>query len=680
MLGARARAAEYNAFKAATARQASHEAEEQKLPPKSAPVSLSAFTKNPQQNRNKGNKAWKPLVLDDTPEQESDASDESSCTISTPTRQTGTVNPKSPLLSMNETPHGPRNPQLIRVEMPKFSIPTAPRAMVESTGRPAFIVNPTPQRLQQHSLIKQSLRDAAISVQSSPSNMPGISGFPYPIYPWPIYLQGFPVLGHPSIPAFSTTDHLVNVMVPSDISPTKQENKFALLSKEYADPATGVAFQQFHSSESTNFDTGPMHHQLPYIPYANMPRIWNPFQQMEPFGEQNEFQRPSIQHFNPDSVTPAQHGLQSRFRQPARIARRFSYSERDGTSLQAKNVDKAVIRTVQTPPPQPKAASADEPYDRNSKMQSFVAAQQALARTGKTVLHNPDLYRVKPNGPSTPVPTETSTTESERESRGGENEGRLANRPMLILKPPPGLESKELQVRGLGCMENSQALSQQDEELQNEFRVGTEGWFQLKPVTKSQRIKMNKAMRLCGDTNCADSHAGTSLRTPSTRQNNLHKWTDQDVGGNKATRALVEQIAKEHLKSRYSTLSSGDGAENDRAANAEIESGAICAIGNIWANLIENGDSDAAETSGVNSVWKYKPAPEYAIERTRLMTGNLASTSFFEEETGAFYNAPSRIARDPRFRPPTKEVTKPRPEDEWTRRDVFGGRRRMGPT
>ncbi|KAI1617740.1 hypothetical protein EDD36DRAFT_424868 [Exophiala viscosa] len=659
MLGARARAAEYNAFKAATARQASHEAEEHNLPPKAAPISLSAFTKNPQQNRNKGNKAWVPLVLEDTPEQESDASEETSYTISTPTRQTGTVHPKSSSVSKNETPIGPRHPQVVRADMPNFPIPTAPRAMVGNTARPSFIINPTPQRLQQHSIIKQSLREAAISVQGSPGNMSGPSHVPMPM------------------PAFNTTDHTVNVMVPEDISPTKQENKFASLSKEYANQAAGAAHQQHHSSERTSLEADSMmHDQIPYTPYTNVPQIWNPFQYMDT-SAQNNLRRPATQHYNSDDIMPAHQDRPIVFRNPARVPRRVSYSDTGGM-FQEENKDKSVGVHVWTPLSQLKTTSADEPYDRNSKMQGFVAAQQALAKTGKTVLHNPELYHDKPSAVSTPESTKSSTARSEHEFGNEVSEHQGASRPVPTLKPPPGLELHALQSRSLGYLEIVQGHSHGNEKLRNEFGVGREEWFELKPVTKTERSTMNKAMRLCGDPYWAESPADMSMCTPSTRQDKIRMRTDEGVGGNKATRVLVEQIAREHLRDRQSTLSSGDGAVNDQAASAELESGAICAIGYIWANLIENVDSDTAETNGANSVWKYKPAPEYAIERSRLMTSNSGNTSFFEEDTGTFYNAPSRIARDPRFRPPTKELTKPRPEEDFTRRDIFG-RRRMGP-
>lgn len=69
MLGARARAAEYNAAKAATARQkATRESEELRLPPRPAPISLSAFTRNASYSRNRGAKNFVPLILSEEEE------------------------------------------------------------------------------------------------------------------------------------------------------------------------------------------------------------------------------------------------------------------------------------------------------------------------------------------------------------------------------------------------------------------------------------------------------------------------------------------------------------------------------------------------------------------------------------------------------------------------------------
>lgn len=82
MLGARARAAEYNAAKAASARQqASRESEELKPPLKPAPISLSAFTRHASYSRNRGNKNFVPLTLSEEEEAISASSTDPSCEI-----------------------------------------------------------------------------------------------------------------------------------------------------------------------------------------------------------------------------------------------------------------------------------------------------------------------------------------------------------------------------------------------------------------------------------------------------------------------------------------------------------------------------------------------------------------------------------------------------------------------
>src|SRR5690242_8524020 len=94
MLGAQTRAAEYNAAKKAQARQASREAEEQKAPPLTAPISLGAFSK-PVTSRNKGTKTYVPLVLDATPEYDREDADFDIDYHKTPTKKPTTSTPSS---------------------------------------------------------------------------------------------------------------------------------------------------------------------------------------------------------------------------------------------------------------------------------------------------------------------------------------------------------------------------------------------------------------------------------------------------------------------------------------------------------------------------------------------------------------------------------------------------------
>lgn len=66
MLGAQARAAELQAAKSAAMRQRAHrDTEDHVLPPEAAPVSLTDFVRNPLLNKNKGVKAFRPLIDSD---------------------------------------------------------------------------------------------------------------------------------------------------------------------------------------------------------------------------------------------------------------------------------------------------------------------------------------------------------------------------------------------------------------------------------------------------------------------------------------------------------------------------------------------------------------------------------------------------------------------------------------
>lgn len=144
MLGARARAAEYNAYKAATARQASREAEEQKLPPKPSPISLSAFTRNPLSNRNKGNKTWVPLILEDTREVDVDDDDDDGHNppdyhvMSTPSPSRQTSHSSSHGIDPTAKP-----PSLLLENCNGLFVLTSPMAVLVSPADPIFSIKTT---------------------------------------------------------------------------------------------------------------------------------------------------------------------------------------------------------------------------------------------------------------------------------------------------------------------------------------------------------------------------------------------------------------------------------------------------------------------------------------------------------------------------------------------------------
>jgi hypothetical protein len=307
-------------------------------------------------------------------------------------------------------------------------------------------------------------------------------------------------------------------------------------------------------------------------------------------------------------------------------------------------------------------------------MQSFVAAQQALAKTGKTVLHNPDLHRVRTSEAASPARSGGTATPEHDIRRQMLSPGSVT-----ILKPPPGFGAQAMPRQTLeeGSEQNSSPIDQAT--LRQMFEVEKREWFELKPVTKAQRTKMNRVMNTFARAQAPDQPREFGPKPDEDKKDNLRRWMQLANKDNKPVTTihkLFEDAARERL-SIGAVVVSSDGATCNHLSQAEIECAAICAVGEIVANLMDDGGSSGAVTDTDGLFAKYKPAPEYAIERGRLLMGSSGSTSFFEDNAGGFYTAPSRIARDPRFRPAGKEAIQVKADEGWKLRADMYGRRRM---
>lgn len=670
MLGARARAAEYNAYKAATARQASREAEEQKLPPKPSPISLSAFTKNPLPNRNKGNKTWVPLILEDTPDVHVHVDDTGSThpendgmSTPTPSRQPSRASGRS--ISSTSRPQVPpvRDLQSAHISVPDASARVAPRSHLQHQDYPAPLLNPTPQRPLPHLIIQQSQPGLPVNLNEFPGNSGLFSLYPYPHQLWSSGLQYF---AHPAqVPVYPSNfvPQQSVFMVPDDISPAKQENKLANLSQTYKNsPITFNPIKQ--PFPATPIPNDPVFPQYTASHHETATPDWGlPQQNVD---EMDRHLQPSVfQHSISDSFTPLNEAASEIPTLPGLVSARMSQ---------------------------------EEPYDRESNMQNFVAAQQALARTGKTVLHNPNLHRSKSEGdPTDASNTNTLNAMSEQNSPDKHLKMILLQKPPHFMKPPPGLESHrpaEFSIPSpkppgrkpqLGSEAARTFMSSirggtypdQDNGIQP-FDIDSPDWLELQPATKLERAWMSRMLRLCSRVENIDGTQALNGDFPSTR---CPGYDLQGVDKNASTRIAreaVSQISNDYLARRISQLTCNDGSvSSSDSTMVKIETASIAAVGNIMINIRSSSDVHGSEDDGIGYFWKYKPAPEYAIERGRMMAGNVGSSSFFEEETGGFYNAPSRIARDPRFRVASKEGLKTKMDDEWKLRHDIYGRRRM---
>lgn len=171
MLGAKARAAEYNAYRAASARQASREAEEQRLPPENVPVSLTAFSKTTIPNRNKGNKTWIPLDLDII-DDESCRSVGNPSQCHTPIQQdSGEIESTSKTVSEHSFDSATNSD--IRVCLPNRIPPTAPRAMREKFQTLVTMPAPPAMSIPQDSILHP--RNLNTSINSYPPPLPSLA-------------------------------------------------------------------------------------------------------------------------------------------------------------------------------------------------------------------------------------------------------------------------------------------------------------------------------------------------------------------------------------------------------------------------------------------------------------------------------------------------------------------------
>lgn len=220
MLGAQARAAELQAAKSAAMRQRAHrEAAELSYPPESAAASLTDFARNRSLNKNKGPKAFRPLTESDFEVMEN---------------QSDTQDPAS---------EGPPVGNVRKSGLE--SAPIAPRAMLNRSD--SQLSKLTPSRVQAPVFTPRSQTTESF-VKSSDSFggkrlTPGIS----------------PCTDKAIVGSKSRSPYVVipqntvaYVYGPDDLSPSKQEIKFAEMREQY---------DMIHNAQGLAH-----HHPTPFIP------------------------------------------------------------------------------------------------------------------------------------------------------------------------------------------------------------------------------------------------------------------------------------------------------------------------------------------------------------------------------------------------------------------------------
>jgi hypothetical protein len=636
MLGAQARAAELAAASAAKQRQVSRELEDRLVPPNPA-VSLSAFTKSQAANRNKGNKTWKPLVLDDIDEAED---------------------------TITSTPSGRITPK----EASDKKIPTAPRAMVAGQTLTTVIAEPQPKKAD------SPVIDMAARQDYGPPNH---GGFPYPVYPQNMYLHQPMFLG--GMPNFQQT--YGSMMVPDDMSPTKQEQKFSLLEN--------IPFSQMHGQEVPQFaQHGMMQQDDPFshpLPFGQEQYGWDnsghdpycgfqmPYQQMG--GYDNE----SGGAYVPQVI------VQRPIPQSNPVADPHVLPNRRATDQQASHES---------------ALRYQEPYDTERAMKDCVNKLKEKAKDGKTVLHNPEVRKEpqrlelgstvsKPNvrnrsenhhplvpwdvrskdsirndewevmPPPEPISKPNSFTEIDRQNHLGN------------IKPAPGLPLPKI----FGPPQLS--LDAPD----SAPPVGSAEWMRLAPITSAERDRVRRLMALAAKS-VTNEVQHDNIVTGQSKEDlvETQKWFHTDARGERLLRQQVDLSAQNHASKVIANIKARNGGELPEQFQDGKDDGlaATLILGNVACNLQTYLVGDRKSVEQRRNFHKVKSVPDWCTERGGLAVGGLGGgDSYFDGAAGGFYGAPIRVARDPRFRPQVKEGMKVKPEEEWKHRHEMYGRRMM---
>jgi hypothetical protein len=749
-LGAQARAAEYAAATAARARQVSRETGDQKIPPKAAPVSLGALAKAHSTGRNKGPKAWKPLNMDDITESSDDGSTGKESGRDTPQTSARVT------LERTSFPYRQSSGSSTRVEDIGVNIPIAPRAMMTSNAATTVTANPSPQMNQSETIVNPPVQQILQNIYPSPVSFYH-GGFPYPAMPLHFYSLHPDILGtHPNREAaqFPRFDSMI---VPGDLNPTKQQQKFATLEQmQYA----------AYANNSFEASAGLLPHwMLPQrsAPYCDQlsaadasitgnPREWNfstcggtyvdygvdqhPLQEHLDIGYvgdgEGDFKSGTVTSGNklvplPYGVAPTNYASNEDSAPKSYRSQAVSCSGFQYRRLSLIPTSETKQQTI------PATYDYGEAYDRKSKMQSFVAeaTQEALARKGKTVLHNPDLYEEKDqlqekensaynhtdlSPPTGHMGSRTAQDESRRKEqlqpapwgvRPRLSDGTWEVTPLPAeqgsqskINLPSGATKGELEAIANGINNHAPGLGSlnmgpceaiaydpingepPDKHLNPIGQVGSVEWAHFHPITSIERERVRACMAK------AAVDLAPNIPRPSLfdkdgirrRQEDLkhsQEWFRGDSRGEQAFRAQLPVIAERHAMLRRATARHANGGSLPNDFKLGIDDGIAASIimGEVIANLSSYvlGDRKSAEQR--KNFHKVKSVPEFATERGGVSGALRSSNSYFDDQEGGFQSAPVRIARDPRFRPQGKEGLILKPEEEWKNRHEMYGRR-----
>jgi len=663
MLGARARAAEYHAAKAASARQQANQDEDEQNVPRPAQISLSAFTRNAFSNRNKGSKTFKPLIL---PEEEERGSTSS--------------------VDLGSDIDHSSSPRPETVDPPRAASVPAPQSLTHGIHAHFERSVQTPYRY----------RDPHMPSMATRTMFPDDGyGFPPhalalpPQYLPPTY-HAQPVMQQPMIPTppmgwYLQPDYYANQ------HPSHDAEMPPMTPLPDARPATRPQLQHFDSTEAHVQSESQQKLSSGHTP---------PYQPKTP--SQVRGQRLFV--FGPDDVTPTKIKMKQQARE--------KYFAEHGNMLPTPTTGMA-DRSVSTPEPL-------EVVDEDELMrylqitgQARSSAQRKASGNLKDLLLDRsstapvrgraheidsaswDLQPVdKRGGPALPgkhaadwpylgqsqsyqgTVSDFDATPTKHVSTGEKHNAAIDIKQILdsmrarpespvAVRPPPGLERTSAKSNKLREPEPEQTTSIKFPLVD----MNSPEWLDVRMPTEGERDRMRRVCHAVRTSSISDKHRNRDDARSGIVRGDLTRRIEIKVRDIESRRERVDELAVE-MQRKWEYGGSFRSASMSKV-DAEKHACTVKAVGGMMAALsMQVEDSTGSSQRGARP---YCQAPEYAIERS---VGVGKSTSLFESDDDVSMTAPLRLARDPRFRPQLTDGLKVAAEEGRVPR-MFAARRLM---
>ena len=467
-----------------------------------------------------------------------------------------------------------------------------------------------------------------------------------------------------SAPAEPQHYPFANYMMPDDISPSKQEEKFMEMSND------DVMSEEAHVGMQYPQDSS-IHEHLQYNQFAG-----------EEMSQTLHTDLSHMQIGRPDMQYPNLSGLQSAPYSYQHYAPQSSTQARSS----ANNVNMTPMRSVSGPVNTPSSNvmptryPSQTPFDNFREMEKFIVEEKArtMARQSKTVTNNPDRQdeggnatintdtrryhhstrsEDMPSPASTqyevlPPPTVAQIAEDVlgRRPRATAEEKKLDN---AIRNPPKGLDPPLTFTPA-----KVEELEDDDTYYKRVAALCADPDFMSlqPPNAKDQRRTREVMAKAARHMTVTDPEQDTTISqvndNNSLRLGETVTWFHSDNRGASEVRSHLEHkiCSQEAFRRRQAATRLNNGVlPPDFKLGIDDGLAANLSLSHIYANIetylsIPDPNNPTGDHSQV--FHKVKPVPEWATARTEEEKG-----SYFSEKKGGWMQPPQRIARDPRFRP-----------------------------